>query len=100
MDKYDSRMIIKRDCDRLDILDKPSEGDLRIVEFKLEVAGAIKDFENETKDPADIHLLIAWGQGSFNSSRFSIEEIEHANSFKASPKKVFSGVKHFVHDNK
>ena len=100
MDQYDSRMIMRRESDRPDLLTAPTEQDLRVVEFKLEVAGVVRDFESGAKDPQDLHLLIAWTLGSLKTSRFSVEGIEHSKAYSASPKKVFPGVKHFIHDNK
>ena len=99
-DRYDSRMVIQRDCDPADLLVKHLEKDLRTVEFKVFVASIIRDIESDDKDIGDMHLLVAWDQGSLHGTRFSLESIEHSDVYKASPKKVFAGATHYLNDNK
>jgi hypothetical protein len=99
-DRYDSRMIVRRECDPVDLLEKHQEKDLRTVEFKVFVASVIRDIESEAKDISDMHLLVAWDEGAIQGSRFSLESIQHSDAFKSSPKKVFSGATHYLNDNK
>lgn len=99
-DRYDSRMIVQRECDPADLLEKHQEKDLRTVEFKVLVASIIRDIESEAKEINEMHLLIAWDEGPIQGSRFSLESIEHSEAFKKSPKKVFSGATHYLNDNK
>lgn len=99
-DRYDSRMIVHRECDPPNLLDNPQEKDLRTVEFKVSASSIIRDIESDAKDIGDMHLLIAWDQGSMQGTRFSLESIEHSNAYKSSPKKVFSGAMHYLNDNK
>lgn len=99
-DRYDSRMVIQRDCDPADLLVNHLEKDLRTVEFKVLVASIIRDIESDDKDIGDMHLLVAWDQGSLQGTRFSLESIEHSDAYKASPKKVFAGATHYLNDNK
>ena len=99
-DRYDARMLIKRDCDRRDLFDNPKESDLRTVEFKLLASSVIRDFESEVKDPKEVHLVIAWDRGTLSGTRFSIEDIVHSKAYLASPKKVFPGVTNYINDNK
>ena len=99
-DKYDSRMVVLRECDRSDLLKNHTENDLRTVEFKLAVSSIIRDFNSENKDIKDIHLLVAWEKGELKDTRFSLEVIEYSTAFQYSPKKVFSGATHYLNDNR
>lgn len=99
-DRYDSRMVIKRDCDAADLLTNHVEKDLRIVEFKLLTASIVRDIESDAKDIGDMHLVVAWDAGAIQGSRFALETIQHSQAFKSSPKKVFPGATHFLLDNK
>ena len=100
-DPYDSRMVIRRECDQVDLLHNHKLDDLKVVEFKLVAASIIRDFESEQKDPKEVDLIIAWDEGVITSSaRFSFEDIQHSKAYKASPQKVFPNVKRFLSDNK
>lgn len=100
-DPYDSRMVIRRECDRADLLDDPKRDELKVVEFKLIAASIVRDFESEQKDPKEVDLIIAWDEGDITSSaRFSFEDIQHSKAHKASPQRVFPNVGRFLSDNK
>ena len=99
-DRYDARMVIRRDCDATDLLENHVESDLRIVEFKCVATSIVKDFESDIKDPKELHLVIAWDAGTISGTRFSIENIVHSKAYASSPQKVFPGAGHYIHDNK
>jgi len=57
--RYDGRAAIMQ-RGRDEVPTPSADSDLKYVEFKLDVNEVIDDFENETKLPQDISLLIVW----------------------------------------
>ena len=55
-----------------------SDGELRNVEFKLELRDLVDDFENETKFPGEIHLIVVWDDTlSASISDYQVVDIEY-----------------------
>lgn len=96
-DKYDARAVIKR-IGETSIPPTPGdERQLLIVEFKVIAASIIKDLEREEKDVKDMHLLIAWEEGTSPSQRFGFADITHS---RYHPKQSFPQVQRYLEDTR
>jgi len=75
----------------------PDERRLLVVEFKVVAASLIKDLDREEKDAKDMHLLIAWEEGTSVFTRFGFADIEHSRDY---PKNVFPRVQRYLEDTR
>ena len=96
-DKYDTRATIKRTGDTSAPPIPSDERQLLVVEFKVVAASLIKDLEREEKDVKDIHLIIAWEEGTSTSPRFGFADIEHSRYY---PKRTFPQVQRYLEDTR
>jgi len=99
-DRYDCRAAIQREGDNESILEPEREDQLKVVEFKLKARDIIRDFDQSNKFPREVHLVIAWEEGSYESKYYEIYDIHQSEAYEASPKKVFPEVTHYIHDAK
>jgi len=76
--RYDGRAsIMQRGRD--DVPKPSSDADLRFVEFKLDINDLVDDFENETKMPQEISLLVVWDDTlKTNITDYQVIDIEHS----------------------
>lgn len=62
-DTYDGRAVVRRASDRVDVLESPSETDLRTIEFKLRGASIARDFDRDEKNIDQVDLVICYEIG-------------------------------------
>lgn len=98
IDKYDARAAIRREGDPVEVLSPEHEHLLRVVEFKTVAASVIGDFDRGRKAPNEVHLIIAWEEGTSPLPRFGFADIEHARVHQESPRKIFPRVQRFIED--
>ena len=67
------------------------------IEFKVEAALVISDFEKEAKHARDVELLVAWDEGTTTSVQFGFADIRHSAYF---PDRIFPGVGRYLVDTK
>jgi len=93
-DTYDSRMVIKRESDKDDLLENPQLSDLKTVEFKKSAALIVNDFAIQQKYPNEVDLIIAWDEGVVSKKfpEYRFQDIELSKYKKSSPEKVFPKV--------
>ena len=94
-ERYDGRFVIKQSGDEEELEEPQDDRQLSTVEFKTEVDKLFREFEQGIKNPSDLELIIAWKEGSLNSNRFYLEDIEYS---KYQPNKIYHGVKSYLHD--
>lgn len=71
-----------------------SDQELANVEFKLDVNDLVDDFENETKNPADLQLLIVWDDTLRQGiNEYEVVDIEHT----ADAERAMEGVERCLH---
>ena len=76
--RYDGRASIMQKG-RGDVPEPSSDADLRFVEFKLDINEIVDDFENETKMPQEISLLVVWDDTlKANITDYQVIDIEHS----------------------
>ena len=95
MDTYDARFVIKQTEDESTPLPPSHDGQLSIVEFKIEADLLFREFETRDKDPRDLKLVIAWKEGSLSSTQFYFENIEYSRHH---PNNVYPGVTRYLED--
>jgi hypothetical protein len=96
-DKYDSRGAVRRVGEKEQPPTPRDDGQALTVEFKVEAAAVIDDFEKEAKNPKEIQLLIAWREGTTTSEHYGFADIQHS---RYAPKKVFPAVQRYLQDTK
>ncbi|TET41401.1 MAG: ATP-binding protein [Dehalococcoidia bacterium] len=96
-DKYDTRATIKRTGETSAPPIPSDERRLLVVEFKVVAASLIKDLEREEKDVKDIHLIIAWEEGTSTSPRFGFADVEHSRYY---PKRTFPQAQRYLEDTR
>lgn len=97
VDSYDGRFVLKRQGDESEPEIPVDDRQLSAVEFKVNASSLIRDFEQETKDPRDLKLVIAWEEGSSTSDQFGFAGIEHSRYF---PDKVYPEVTRYLENTK
>jgi hypothetical protein len=96
-DQYDARAMIKRAGDKDMPANPQDDRQALTVEFKIDAASVIRDFERETKSAKDIHLLVAWREGTSTSEQFLFADIKHSKHY---PGRVFPGVQRYLLDTR
>lgn len=96
-DKYDARAVIRRTGDSSDPLTPSDERHLLVLEFKVEAASIVRDFEREEKSAREIHLLVAWNEGTSSSARFGFADIDHSRYY---PARSFPRVQRYLEDTR
>jgi len=96
-DKYDARAVIRRMGETSVPPIPTDERQLLVVEFKVVAASVIKDLEREEKDAKDMHLLIAWDEGTSTLPRFGFADIEHS---RYHPKHTFPRAQRYLEDTR
>lgn len=96
--RYDCRAAIKREDDPDSVFEPTDDTQLRIVEFKVHAADVITEFERGQKIANEIDLIIAWDEGSNDSSVYKIYDINQSDAYKSSPKRVFPNVSKYIYD--
>lgn len=89
--------VIRRAGDSSDPPVPSDERQLLVLEFKVEAASVIRDFEREEKSARDIHLLIAWKEGTSPSPRFGFADIEHSRYY---PTRSFPRAQRYLEDTR
>ena len=89
-DTYDGRAVIRRASDRGDLLENPSDTDLKTVEFKMRGASIARDFDRDEKQidqvdlvicyelgdsPVDIYQVVSWDDSTLASN--AVEPFPH-----------------------
>ena len=97
MDRYDGRFILRRSGDETDPVIPADDRQLSAVEFKVTASSLIQDLERGAKDPRELKLVIAWGEGASNSDRFGFADIEHSRYY---PDNVYSSVTRYLQDTR
>lgn len=96
-DKYDSRGAVRRVGESDPPATPRDDSQALTVEFKVEAAAVIDDFEKEAKTAKDIQLLIAWREGKNTSEHYGFSDIQHS---RFAPKKIFPSVQRYLLDTK
>lgn len=96
-DKYDARAVIRRTGDPSTPPIPSDERHLLVAEFKVKAASLVPELEREQKVAKDIHLVIAWEEGSSSSPRYAFADIEHS---KYSPKRTFPRAQRYLEDTR
>lgn len=99
-DVYDCRAAIQREGDDPNVLNPSDDTRLRIVEFKVDAAEVIKDFDRTSKSPRDINLVIAWKVSDYDSKNYGVYDIDQSTAYKASPRRVFPNATKYIYDTK
>jgi hypothetical protein len=100
-DRYDSRAaIVTEGEDPTEVFSPTNENRLRVVEFKHTAAHLVTDLDRNQKDAADIHLLVAWREGTSPSQQYVFEDIAHSRAAQQTPSRVFPHVERFMQDTR
>ena len=94
-DRYDGRFVIRPIGNEGPPVTPTNDSQLSIVEFKVNADMLFKDFADGTKYPRDLKLVIAWEEGSSNSTQFYFENIEDSRYY---PNKIYPGTTRYLED--
>jgi hypothetical protein len=97
-DPYDCRAAIRRKEDSEEVLTPTDDTRLKIVDFKVNAAEVMRDFELGRKSTNQLNLVISWDQGDRETRDYAIYDIEESNAHQASPPRVFPYVSKYIYD--
>jgi hypothetical protein len=97
---YDCMAAIRREKDEENILHPKDDKNLRVMEFKLHASDVMRDFDRYRKDARDIHVVIAWDEGDYQSKTYAIYDIDQSTAYQKSPKLVYPSVSKYIYDAK
>ena len=96
-DTFDGRFLIRRSGDNKEPSVPMDDRQLSAVEFKVTAAWLIRELEQETKNPRELRLAIAWDEGYSNSDQFEFADIEYSSYH---PNRVYPGVTRYIQNTK
>ena len=94
----DCRAAIRREEESEEVLAPTDDTRLRIIDFKVNAAEVMRDFELRRKLATELNLVIAWNQGDRESRDYAIYDIDQSTAYKASPTRVFPHVSKYIYD--